>query len=195
MARVIYARKDGPRAGQSVGSQWDCAKFKFVCNLPRGQGGTERLELISCAKPTLPWHLLIWCGGDSTRSLRLPPTWGWCHQPSHEPSASSFPSPSLLQPTGCLAPGTVASYTCGPGFLPHAVPSTCSHGLVGTGSAWGLWQNRCDTPKAQSFIITDASMFSAVVSSWDCFGDGNFGAHCCFWEVETEPQQWPLHAA
>lgn len=35
-------------------------------------------------------------------------------------------------------------------------------------------------------------MFSTVVSSWDCFEDGNFGAHCCFWEVETEPQQWPL---
>lgn len=111
-------------------------------------------RLISCAKPALPWHLLIWCGGDSTRrSLRLPPTWGWCHQPSHEPSASSFPSPSLLQPTGCIAPSTVASCTCGPGFLPCAVPSTCSHGLVGTGSAWGLWHDRCGAPKAQSFTV------------------------------------------
>lgn len=112
-------------------------------------------RLISCAKPVLPWHLLIWCGGDSTRrSLRLPPTWGWCHQPSHEPSASSFPSPSLLQPTGCLVPGTVASCTCGPGFLPHAVPSTCSHGLVGMGSAWWLWHGHCDTPQAQSFTVS-----------------------------------------
>lgn len=131
-------------------------------------------RLISCAKPTLPWHLLIWCGGDSTRrSLRLPPTWGWCHQPSHEPSASSVPSPSFLQPTGCLAPGTVASCTCGPGFLPHAVPSTCSHGLVGMGPAWGFFTTIVITPKAQSSTVTDASMFGTVVSSWDSFGDGN----------------------
>lgn len=140
----------------------------------------ERLEAHPLCQPRSPWHLMIWCGGDSTRrSLRLLPTWGWCHQSSHEPSASSFPSPSSLQPTGCLAPGTVASCTCGPGFLPHAVPSTCSHGLAEVGSAWVLWQDHCATPKAQDFTATGASMFSIEVGSWNCFGDGNLGACRC----------------
>lgn len=150
-----------------------------------------RLEASSpVPKPLSPWHLLIWCGGDSTRrSLRLPPTWGWCHQPAHEPSASSFPSLSSLQPTGCLAPSTVASCTCGPGLLPHAVPSTCSYGLVVMGSAWVLGQDRRDTPRSQDFTATGVSVFSMLVRSRDCAGDGNLGACSCFCEVETETQQ------
>lgn len=144
-----------------------------------------RLEASSpMPNPLSPWHLLIWCGGDSTRrSLRLPPTWGWCHQPAHEPSASSFPSPSLLQPTGCLAPGTVASCTCGPGLLPHALPSICSHGLVEMGSTWVLWQDHHDTPRSLDLVVTGASVFSVLVSSWHCAGDDSLRACCCFWKL------------